>query len=951
MPKSKIGEDCVTNKDCVNDNCVDGKCRRKERTRKNKPKTPSPVKEKTPSPVKEKTPSPVKEKKRSPTKKKRVGFASNNETRKISHRKDDLFFSDLDEDLRTTILKLLSYDADDDYFTVNQYHKNLPFFVDIHMEIAKQQSVTTDVVKSTSRKVLEKYRKMALKQEELDKKKYAKNIDEFISDKKPLPKKFEHILLSTSTQENIDNMKNMKKYKKIIDDEMETDVNMNTVKNKKIEYNAHNVTKKVSPKQLKVITTEDTKPVKVEATKKVPKKKIVIHTPAPPVSEPEPIPEPEPEPKKKIAHTPAPVPKETKDPICKTFTKVDKIEEFKKNGMSVLQKCSKDELRAMVEEANKAFHCTGNPLMSDAEYDILYDYLKTKDNTISDTVGAPIVKNKVKLPYEMWSMDKIKPDTNILTTWKQKYKGPYVISCKLDGVSGLYSTEGSEPKLYTRGDGKVGQDISHMIPYLRLPKTKGLVMRGEFIILEDKFKHDYKEKFSNSRNLVAGIVNKKKSKDTLETYKDIDFVAYELIKHPDHETILPSQQMELLSSMDLEVVKYEVHENIDNDMLSGILKDWRTNYKYTIDGIIVCDDKVYQRTSSNPKHAFAFKMVLSDQVAEAHVVDVLWSPSKDGYLKPRVEITPVYLGGVKITYATGFNAQFIESNKIGIGAIITLVRSGDVIPYIQSVNEPASEPKMPNEPYVWNSTHVDIMLENKSDNETVLEKNITGFFKGLEVEALGAGNVKKLISGGFNSIEKIIKMSIEDFLSIDGFKKKMAEKIHNSIKEKLEKAKIVHIAAHCNIFGRGFSEKKLEVIFNAHSDILTNPVSVETLAKVKQIEKKTAQAFLDHIDEFKEFLAATNLTHKMDTALAAPAISVSTDHVLYGKNIVFTGFRNKELEAKLKAIGAKVTTSVNKKTHVLLVKSKDDDSSKIEEAKKLQIEIMTPDEFIAKYDM
>ena len=161
----------------------------------------------------------------------------------------------------------------------------------------------------------------------------------------------------------------------------------------------------------------------------------------------------------------------------------------------------------------------------------------------------------------------------------------------------------------------------------------------------------------------------------------------------------------------------------------------------------------------------------------------------------------------------------------------------------------------------------------------------------------------------------------------------------------------MQIAAHCNIFGRGFSEKKLEVIFNAHSDILTNPVSVETLAKVKQIEKKTAQAFLDHIDEFKEFLAATNLTHKMDTALAAPAISVSTDHVLYGKNIVFTGFRNKELEAKLKAIGAKVTTSVNKKTHVLLVKSKDDDSSKIEEAKKLQIEIMTPDEFIAKYDM
>jgi len=770
MPKSKIGEDCSTNKDCVNDNCVDRKCKRKERTRKNKPKSPSPVKS---SPVKSKTPSP-------PTKK--VRFSSKNETRKIPHRNDDSFFND----------------------------------------------------------------------------------------------------------------------------EVEP---------------AHNKTKKVSAKEFKVITTQDTTPTeKVEVVKKKPKKKIVIHTT-----------------------------EDIKDPTCKKLTKVDKIEEFKKKGMSVLQKCSTEELKVMIEEANKAFHCTGHPLMSDAEYDILYDYLKTKDNTISDTVGAPIVKNKVKLPYEMWSMDKIKPDTNIITTWKQKYNGPYVISCKLDGVSGLYSTEGSEPKLYTRGDGKVGQDISHMIPYLRLPKTKGLVMRGEFIILEDTFKRDYKDKFSNSRNLVAGIVNKKNTKDTLQTYKDIDFVAYELIKHPDHETILPSQQMELLSAMDLEVVKYEVHENVDNDMLSEILKDWRTNHKYTIDGIIVCDDRIYERTSTNPKHAFAFKMVLSDQVAEAHVVDVLWSPSKDGYLKPRVEITPVYLGGVKITYATGFNAQFIESNKIGIGAIITLVRSGDVIPYIQSVNEPASEPKMPSETYVWNSTHVDIMLENKADNETVLEKNITGFFKGLEVEALGAGNVKKLISGGFNSIEKIMKMSVEDFLSIDGFKKKMAEKIHNSIKEKVENATIVKIAAHSNIFGRGFSEKKLEVIFTAHSDILSNPVSVETLSKVKQIEKKTAQAFLDHIDEFKEFLTATNLTHKMNASETEKI--VSTDHVLYDKNIVFTGFRNKELEAKLKTIGAKVTTSINKKTHTLLVKSKDEESSKVEEAKKLSVEIMTADEFIAKYEI
>ena len=86
----------------------------------------------------------------------------------------------------------------------------------------------------------------------------------------------------------------------------------------------------------------------------------------------------------------------------------------------------------------------------------------------------------------MWSMDKIKPDTNVLLNWKQN-KGPYVISCKLDGVSGLYTTEGEKAKLYTRGDGKIGQDISHMIPYLQLPTAPNLVIRGEFIISKRLF--------------------------------------------------------------------------------------------------------------------------------------------------------------------------------------------------------------------------------------------------------------------------------------------------------------------------------------------------------------------------------------------------------------------------------------------------------------------------------
>ena len=139
-----------------------------------------------------------------------------------------------------------------------------------------------------------------------------------------------------------------------------------------------------------------------------------------------------------------------------------------------------------------------------------------------------------------------------------------------------------------------------------------------------------------------------------------------------------------------------------------------------------------------------------------------------------------------ISYATGFNGKFIKDNNIGVGAVITLIRSGDVIPHITEVTQPASAPKMPTQAYVWNESNVDIMLENKEDDEIVRDKTITGFFRVLGVEGLSSGNVKRITNAGFDTIPKIIKMTKEDFLSIEGFKDKLSTKISNGISEKLE---------------------------------------------------------------------------------------------------------------------------------------------------------------------
>jgi DNA ligase (NAD+) len=624
----------------------------------------------------------------------------------------------------------------------------------------------------------------------------------------------------------------------------------------------------------------------------------------------------------------------------------DLINDYKNDGIKILEALNVTDLKKMMKDADIAFHLEGSsPIMSDAEYDILDEFIKTKypNNDAVEQVGAVVTKNKATLPYEMWSMDKIKPDTGILTTWTKEYLGKYVISAKLDGVSGLYTTEGDEPKLYTRGNGTVGQDVSHLIPKLRLPTNKDLVIRGEFIIKKGTFKTKYADKFSNPRNMVAGVINKKTHDERIN---DIDFVAYEVIKPAN---LTPGEQMDLMASQNVHVVRNETFNIVTNEMLSELLVNWRTNHDYEIDGIIVANNKVYPRVSGNPKHTFAFKMVLSDQISEAHVVDVIWSPSKYGYLKPRVQIMPIKLGGVTIQFATGFNAKFIEDNKIGVGAIIQLIRSGDVIPKIEAVTQPAENAKMPKEEYTWNETRVDIMVKNADNNSTVRVKNIAGFFKGIEVDGLGDKNVEKIINAGYNSVPKIIKMTQEDYLGVEGFKEKTATKLYDGIKDKILNAPLHILMGVSNIFGRGLSSKKIGLILTDYPNVLDEGErNLEKLLAIRGIEKKSAETFLSHIDEFIVFIKECGLENKLKVRVATPVVHDET-HPLFNKSILFTGFRDKDLEIQITSVGGKIASSISKNTFAVLVKNLEETSGKVEMAKKLGIVVLTKDVFIEKY--
>ena len=445
--------------------------------------------------------------------------------------------------------------------------------------------------------------------------------------------------------------------------------------------------------------------------------------------------------------------------------------------------------------------------------------------------------------------------------------------------------------------------------------------------------------------MVAGIINHKHISNSIN---DSRFVAYEVIS----PLLKPSEQIEFLKTIDVECVLCHLVKTLSNEILSELLVEQRKSHIYEIDGIIVTNDQIYQRKSGNPEHAFAFKMVLSDQIAEAKVVDVLWTPSKDGYLKPRVQIVPINLGGVKIEYATGFNAAFIKDNNIGIGTTIELIRSGDVIPYIKSVTLP-SEPKMPSVPYIWNETHVDIMLENASEDPTVKEKNITGFFKGIGVDGLSSGNITRLINAGFSTVPTIIAMSETDFLKVEGFKGKMANKIYTGIHNKLKETTMVELMAASNIFGRGFSEKKMELILNELPDILisnqTNNQKINAVITVKGMALKTAESLVNNIADFKHFLTDCGLEYKLYEKTKTTETLVDQSHPLFEKIIVLTGTRDKNIIEFLKNTGVKQGSTVNKNTYLVIAKNKDEDTGKAEDARKLNIPIMSVEDFIKTY--
>lgn len=586
-----------------------------------------------------------------------------------------------------------------------------------------------------------------------------------------------------------------------------------------------------------------------------------------------------------------------------------------------------DEIASQLRKASDAYYNTGHAIMTDDEFDALKEKLAkiAPKHPFLKQVGAPVVRGvKVELPYWMGSLDKIRDDEKSLEKWKAKYPGTYTVSDKLDGISAMIA--GS--RMYTRGDGYVGQDITHVMPLIKGAKTvNGIAVRGELIISRKNW-DKIKDLGANARNMVSGFVNANHPDPFIGQH--IEFVAYELL-HP-------------ASTGGLNAAGYKVvaHETVDSATLSTVflskkLVERRRDSDYDIDGLVVIHDGMHRVTKGkNPAYGFAFKSLVTHEEAEVVVTEVTWNASKDGYLKPLVHFAPVSIAGVTISKATGFNAQYIEANIIGPGARIVIIRSGDVIPHILRVISPAAAPQFPeNTEWEWNTTHVDIVVSAET-NDVALQRMVH-FCKTLDVKHVAAGTLRKMFEAGVNTIPKLLAVTVTDLLRIEGIKEKSAERIVQGIGG-IRAASCARLMAASNIFGRGLGEKKIELILAAYPyGEALDAASVSDIASVQGIGPVTSNAFIEALPEFRSFIGDTHLIASCD----APTVPKDTVKM----TVVFTGFRNKELEAAIIRAGGKVTTTVSRNTTLIVAADPKEDSEKLRKARDIGIKIVSKDEF------
>lgn len=636
-----------------------------------------------------------------------------------------------------------------------------------------------------------------------------------------------------------------------------------------------------------------------------------------------------------------------------------------------------EELIETLNEASAAYYDEASEIMSNYEYDALYDELESLEKETGYTPLNSPTKNvgytvQSELPKErhrsrMLSLDKTKSREE-LAAWLGDHEG--LLSWKLDGLTVVLTYEGGElVKAVTRGNGDIGEVITpNARVFVNVPKHipyKGhAVIRGEAVITYEEFDRineaidDADAKYKNPRNLCSGSVRQLNSKITAE--RNVRFYAFTLSEADgvDYEG-LRSNQMKWMAEQGFDVVEYV---KVDNKSIFEAIDNYAErvlSFEIPSDGLVLTlEDLEYAATLGTtakfPRDSLAFKW--ADQQAETILREIEWSPSRTGLLNPIAIFDPVELEGTTVKRASVHNLNIMETLKLGIGDTITVYKANMIIPQIGDNLTKSGNIELPSHcPVCDGTTEIKLMTGTKvltCTNPNCLAKQVKRFSlfvsrDALNIEGLSEQTLLKFIGLGYiKSFADIFRLENhrDEIVELDGFGKKSYDKLSSSI-EKARHTVPTRILVALGIPGVGVTTAAqiARACENKWSKI--SSLSYDELIAINGIGEVMARDYEAFFADEHNKSVVLDLVDELDIDESYE----KAGEALSGEIFVITGslehYKSRtELKKEIEAQGGKVAGSVSKNTSYLVTNNPESGSSKNKAAAELGVKIITEDE-------
>lgn len=637
------------------------------------------------------------------------------------------------------------------------------------------------------------------------------------------------------------------------------------------------------------------------------------------------------------------------------------------------------ELINILNKASKAYYQEDRTIMSDFEYDKLYDELVSLENETgiilanspTQNVGHQVLSSLTKVRHEsrMLSLDKTK-EVERLKSFVGDNKA--ILSYKMDGLTVVLTYKNGElSSAVTRGNGEIGEDITHNAKFFKnIPlkvSIKGeLVIRGEAVISFEDFNRinqntDIEEKYKNPRNLCSGTVRQLNSE--ISAKRNVNCIVFSLVKAEGVELSDSKwENMDWLDSIGFETVKRKV---VNQNNIADAVKEFEDNIPdnpYATDGLVLTFDSIsYSQslgtTAKFPRDSIAFKW--ADELAQTKLLDIEWSTSRTGLINPIAVFEPVELEGTTVERASLHNLSIVEDLALGIGDSITVYKANMIIPQVAENLTKSNTFIVPeNCPVCGEETEIVMMKEGKAlkcpnpncKAQRVLSLEHFVSRDAMNIEGFSQATIEKFLEKGFiDNYTDIYRLQNykDDIIALDGF----GNKSYNNLISAIDKSKNVNMANFIYALGInnvGLSNSKLLCkyynynladIMNATAEELLN---IDGFGNViaKSVEKYFShQPNIDLINNALEYIKFEVVEDSGTEKIFQNMVFVITGDLTHYKN-------RKELQNEIESLGGKVTSSVSNKTDYLINNDVNSSSSKNKKAQSLNIPIISEDDYI-----